>query len=82
MSKKHSAQNQNPNYNVAIFNSTSEVLLAEKLMKKAGIPYKLIPVPRHLSSDCGICLRFFPQHEKQVKEALSGKIEAQGIYAL
>jgi len=29
---------------------------AEKLLKDAGIPCRLIPVPRHLSSDCGTCL--------------------------
>jgi len=29
---------------------------AEKLLKDAGLSCRLIPVPRHLSSDCGICL--------------------------
>jgi hypothetical protein len=29
---------------------------AEKLLTEAGITCKLIPVPRQLSSDCGICL--------------------------
>jgi hypothetical protein len=34
---------------------------AEKLLKDAGFSCKLIPVPRQLSSDCGICLSI-PYH--------------------
>ena len=29
---------------------------AHKTLTKAGVECKLIPVPRHLSSDCGICI--------------------------
>ena len=42
---------------VILFPSIHFALRAEKLMKGRGIPMKLIPVPRHLSSDCGVCLR-------------------------
>jgi hypothetical protein len=44
-------------YSVALFPSTSGAIRAEKLAKEAGLTVKLIPVPRHLSSDCGLCLR-------------------------
>jgi len=27
------------------------------ILKKKGIEHKMIPVPRHLSSDCGYCVR-------------------------
>ncbi len=30
---------------------------AEKLLKNAGIRMKLIPVPRSLTSDCGLAIR-------------------------
>ena len=30
----------------------------EKSLKKRGIPCRLTPIPRRVSSDCGICLRF------------------------
>jgi hypothetical protein len=43
---------------VALVYSTSLAIRAEKLCKKANIKVKLIPTPRHLSSDCGIVLRF------------------------
>jgi hypothetical protein len=55
-------------YGVVLFESTSAALRAEKEVKEHGLKVKLIPVPRHLSSDCGICLRFeWPDMDK-VKE--------------
>jgi hypothetical protein len=46
-----------PDYSVVLFPSTSGAIRAEKLTKEAGLRIKLIPVPRQLSSDCGVCLR-------------------------
>jgi hypothetical protein len=45
-------------YLVVLFYSTSLAIRGEKLAKKAGLTVKLIPTPRHLSSDCGTALRF------------------------
>lgn len=45
-------------YGVALFESTSAALKAEREATRAELKIKLIPVPRHLSSDCGFCLRF------------------------
>lgn len=42
---------------VILFSSVHFAIQAEKLIKEKGISGKLIPVPRHLSSDCGVCLR-------------------------
>lgn len=44
-------------YAVILVSSASHALKAEDHLKKGGISCKLTPVPRHLSSDCGICLR-------------------------
>ena len=41
---------------VILFPTSAHVMRAEKLLKDAGYSCRLIPVPRHLSSDCGICL--------------------------
>jgi len=30
---------------------------ADKLLREKGIPHKLVPVPRTISSDCGVCIR-------------------------
>lgn len=43
---------------VAIFNSIHRVMKAEKLLKQRHLPILLIPVPRTLTSDCGLALRY------------------------
>ena len=60
---------------VVLFESVSHALRAEKLIKAAQIPCKLIPVPRHLSSDCGVCLRFNTDAKDQVENILQGKLD-------
>ena len=61
----------NEEYAVILVDSTSLVMRIEKLLKKEGLPYKLIPVPRHLSSDCGICVRIYKQDSETVKALLT-----------
>lgn len=43
---------------VAIFHNIHRVMKAEKQLKLAGLEILLIPVPRRLSSDCGLAIRF------------------------
>ena len=62
---------------IVLFDSTSEVLLAEKLLKKTGIPHKVIPVPRHLSSNCGVCIRFSSPDTERVRSVLAGRVTAR-----
>jgi hypothetical protein len=63
---------------VLLFNSVSHAMMAEKILKKEGVPHKLIPVPRHISSDCGVCLRIESEHEEKVRSLLSPKVEISG----
>lgn len=53
---------------VILLHATSHALRAEKLIKKAGISCKLIPVPRQFSSDCGVCLRL---KQLDIEEAMN-----------
>ncbi|OPY83415.1 MAG: hypothetical protein A4E65_00642 [Syntrophorhabdus sp. PtaU1.Bin153] len=48
-----------PNINVyyVLFHTIHDVLRVEKILKQHGLSYELVPVPRNLSSDCGICLK-------------------------
>ena len=39
-----------------VFQSIHDVLKAEKILKKAAASFELVPVPRALSSDCGVCI--------------------------
>jgi len=70
-------------YSVVLFYSTSSALRVEKLLKGMGIAVKLIPVPRQLSSDCGISLRFDRPDESRIRTILDNKqIETQGIHPI
>ena len=68
-----------PQYYVMLFKAVSYVLKAEKILKKEGLPHKLIPVPKYISSDCGICLRFEPAMQNKIEAALLNKVELEEI---
>ena len=71
------------NYSVVIFYSTSAAIRAESLAKKHKLIVKLIPVPRNLSSDCGICLRFNNEDKPKIEEILKeNKVEYENIYKI
>jgi TPP-dependent indolepyruvate ferredoxin oxidoreductase alpha subunit len=64
---------------VVLFHSTSHAIKAERTLKKAAIDCKMIPVPRQLSSDCGICIQFSACDSMRVLEELQKrKIEFDG----
>lgn len=74
--------NEKPQYSVMLFKAVSYVLKAEKILKKENLPHKLIPVPKNISSDCGICLRFDPAIQSKIETALLNKVEVEEIRAL
>ncbi len=61
-----------------LFNSVSHAMMAEKILKKEGIPHKLIPVPRHISSDCGVCLKIESKDEENIRVFLNSKVDISG----
>ncbi|SEM38775.1 Protein of unknown function [Syntrophus gentianae] len=69
-------------YEVVLFHSVSYALKAEKILKAKNISYKLIPVPRHISSDCGFCVRFPSRLHRQVVDALRDSVEFVAIRPL
>jgi hypothetical protein len=40
-----------------LFHTIHDVLKAEKALKGRACAFELVPVPRTLSSDCGVCIR-------------------------
>ncbi len=56
---------------VLIFRGTHQVLSAEKHLKRAGVPMRLIPVPRSLTSDCGLAIRIFAPDKDRARDALA-----------
>jgi hypothetical protein len=49
---------------VLIFSSIHQVMRAEKFLKGKGIEIDLIPVPREVSSDCGIAIELSKELEE------------------
>jgi hypothetical protein len=43
------------------------------ILKKKSIDHKMIPVPRHLSSDCGYCVRIKSSDREIVLETIKEK---------
>ena len=56
---------------VILVDSTSHALRIEQILVRNDISCKLIPVPRHLSSDCGVCVRIRTEDWEQIKELLT-----------
>jgi len=69
-------------YAVVLFKAVSYALMAEKILKQEGLPHKLIPVPKQISSDCGVCLRFEQNIQNQIEAALLNKVEIEDIITL
>ena len=69
---------------VILFPSIHFALRAEKIIKEKGFSIKLIPVPRHLSSDCGVCLRIRWEDKEKILDILGAagvKQEGAHIFA-
>lgn len=45
-------------YSVVLFQNVTSVLKSEKILKENSLTFKIIPVPKSISSDCGLCIRF------------------------
>lgn len=68
-------------YTVILVYSTGHALRAEKILQQVGIGCRLVPVPRNLSSDCGVCVRFDQVHRQAALNALqAAQVEMEGIH--
>ncbi len=67
-------------FSVILFYSATSSIWTARLLKKAGIERKMVPIPRHLSSDCGYCVRIRSVDIERVKEVLAkGGVEFERI---
>lgn len=70
-------------FGAVLFRSVQGAIGAEKVLAQAGVAYKLIAVPRHISSDCGFCVRFEWTDKELVEELLPvGELSVERIVAL
>ncbi len=76
------ATREEPKYVVYLFPSSNYAMKAEKILKERGITHKIIPVPRHISSDCGVCLRVMADQLEMVSEILREQVAWENIAVL
>lgn len=70
-------------YSVVLFYSTAHAIRAEKVLKGGGFRLKMIPTPRHLSSDCGMALRFDRGDQARVAAVLEeNNVPTNGIHEM
>jgi hypothetical protein len=68
---------------ILIFHSIHRVMKAEKALKNGGFDVRLMPVPRQLSSDCGLSLAFQLGDRERVEAELErAGCAAEEVYAL
>lgn len=63
--------------------SASHAIKGEKALTKAGISCQLIPVPRAISSQCGVCLRVpWAERERAEQVLVEAGVHLTGSYDL
>lgn len=67
---------------VILVHSTSHAMRVEKLLQEKGIACKMIPVPRQISSDCGVCVRILRTDVDAARQAIAGAVEIETIQDL
>jgi hypothetical protein len=67
----------------AVLEAIHYVIKGEKILKRAGLKIDVIPVPREISSDCGMALEFSCKDRERVEQLLAAEgVTVVGIYAL
>jgi len=70
-------------FNLISFESTHMAIKSEKLLKEANLDIRIIPVPREITSSCGLSLRINPIDYKKTREILDeNKIIFSGCYLI
>jgi hypothetical protein len=72
-----------PANSVLLVLSASQAIKGEAAVRRAGIMCTLVPMPRTLSSQCGVCLRVSPGDREHAEEILAlGGVEITATYDL
>ena len=70
-----------PHHGVVVYATTSAAMRSEKVLRRAGYRVKIVPVPRSLSTDCCLGLRFpWDQREQIEKELRRTGVEYVAVY--
>jgi len=66
---------QAPTYGFVLAPSTEHALVAEEALLAAGRVVRLVPVPRSISSECGMAVRFAWPDGERVRQVLAAALE-------
>ena len=65
------------------FSSTYQAIKAEKTLGEKKWPFKMVPVPRRISTSCGTALRCSPDDAPEIRTALQrSDVLIEGEYEL
>ena len=68
---------------VVTFRTTTGAMAMERSCKAAGVPGRLIPVPRTITAGCGMCWAAPPSAREAVEELVMARhLMIDGIYAI
>lgn len=56
-----------------LFQSIHYVIKAEKICLKTGIPCRIIPVPKEVSSECGMAIQIEESHKDTFETTMNQK---------
>lgn len=65
---------------IVVFRSIHDVIKSERLIKNKGFDYQIIPVPSHLSSECGMCIEVNENRIDETKIELEKNSIFHNIY--
>jgi hypothetical protein len=72
---------RNPEKTLLLFNSVHEVLAAERRLREIGAQIDVVPVPKELSSNCGVALEVVQEDLKASIDFLEREsLKPQGVY--
>lgn len=68
---------------VVTFRTTTGAMAMERACKAAGVPGRLIPVPRTITAGCGMCWAAPPEAREAVEGlVMEQRLDVDGIYAI
>jgi hypothetical protein len=65
------------------FRTTTGAMAMERACKDAGLPGRLIPVPRSITAGCGMCWAAPPEARAALEDlVIRERLDVDGIYAM
>jgi hypothetical protein len=65
------------------FRTTAGAMAMERTCKEAGLPGRLIPVPRSITAGCGMCWAAPPEARAALEDlVIRERLDVDGIYAI